>query len=149
MASHLTITTNDLLESMNETLNILIRTATSNMSSDQVRAVSTQIGLLSRVIESIRVESAPWVSPLMPFYQLDDNDEKVPPEEQLMVEDECPICMEEYIVTRKSVCGHHACTTCCRNMKESGRILNCPLCRDNRFRMLVDYSVRSTQGIVE
>jgi hypothetical protein len=133
---------------MKETINILIRTVTSEMSPDQVRSIYTQIGQLSCDLERIRVESAPWVSPLMPFYKLDDINEEVPPEEQLMVEDECPICMEEYIVTRKSICGHHACTTCCRNMKESGRILNCPLCRDNRFRTLVDYSVRSTQGIV-
>ena len=52
--------------------------------------------------------------------------------------DECPICLESYELTRKAVCGHHACSECCSSMKASGRTICCPLCRDKRFVGLVN-----------
>jgi hypothetical protein len=54
------------------------------------------------------------------------------------VTDECPICLESYALTRKAVCGHHACSECCSSMKASGRTICCPLCRDKRFVGLVN-----------
>jgi hypothetical protein len=54
--------------------------------------------------------------------------------------DECPICLESYALTRKAVCGHHACSECCSSMKASGRTICCPLCRDRRFVGLVNHA---------
>jgi len=51
---------------------------------------------------------------------------------------ECPVCMEDFIATESSLCGHKVCSTCCQHMKESGRTLTCPLCRDVRFKAFVD-----------
>ena len=53
-------------------------------------------------------------------------------------EDECPVCLEEFIPFAKSKCGHSVCSACCRGMKDTGRTLVCPLCRDARFKDLVD-----------
>ena len=139
-----TLTVNERIASISETITYLQRIITPEMTTEQTRAVFSRIGLLSRDIERIRAETGTVFTTVIPAYKLDDINEEVPPEEQLMVEDECPICMEDYMVTRTATCGHHACSTCCRHMKESGRTLNCPLCRDNRFRSLVDYMVRST-----
>jgi hypothetical protein len=57
------------------------------------------------------------------------------------VTDECPICLESYELTRKAVCGHHACSECCSSMKASGRTICCPLCRDKRFVGLVNHAL--------
>ena len=57
------------------------------------------------------------------------------------VTDECPICLESYALTRKAVCGHHACSECCSSMKASGRTICCPLCRDKRFVGLVNHAL--------
>ena len=46
---------------------------------------------------------------------------------------ECPVCLDDYIPVIKSVCGHHACQSCLKGMKDSGRTVCCPLCRDPRF----------------
>jgi hypothetical protein len=46
---------------------------------------------------------------------------------------ECPVCLEDYIPIMKAVCGHHVCKECSKSMKESGRTICCPLCRDDRF----------------
>ena len=52
--------------------------------------------------------------------------------------DECPVCMDEFIVTKSSSCGHAVCSQCCRHMKETGRTLTCPMCRDVRFKLFVE-----------
>ena len=54
----------------------------------------------------------------------------------VLEEDECPVCLDDYIPTIKSLCGHHACQSCCKSMKESGRTICCPLCRDSRFKAI-------------
>ncbi len=53
------------------------------------------------------------------------------------VEAECPICLEEYLSVASAKCGHRACATCCRGMLATGRTLTCPMCRDDRFGLLV------------
>ena len=52
---------------------------------------------------------------------------------------ECPVCMDEFVATEKARCGHTVCSTCCSHMKESGRTLKCPMCRDTRFASFVEY----------
>lgn len=52
-------------------------------------------------------------------------------------EDECPVCLEDFIPVVSAQCGHHVCSTCCRGMLATGRTLRCPLCRDTRFGALV------------
>jgi len=51
---------------------------------------------------------------------------------------DCPVCMEEFVITQSSMCGHKVCSSCCRNMRDSGRTLSCPLCRDERFKFFVE-----------
>ena len=52
---------------------------------------------------------------------------------EVLEEDECPVCLDDYIPAIKSVCGHHVCQSCLKGMKDSGRTVCCPLCRDPRF----------------
>ena len=54
---------------------------------------------------------------------------------------ECPVCMEEFISTQSSMCGHKVCASCCRRMRDSGRTLSCPMCRDMRFKFFVGLMV--------
>ena len=54
----------------------------------------------------------------------------------VLEEDECPVCLDDYIPIIKSLCGHHACQSCCRSMKATGRTICCPLCRDSRFKAI-------------
>ena len=51
---------------------------------------------------------------------------------------ECPVCMETFTATNSSTCGHKVCSSCCRQMKDSGRTMSCPLCRDMRFIWFVE-----------
>jgi hypothetical protein len=51
---------------------------------------------------------------------------------------ECPVCMEDFIATESSMCGHTVCSSCCHQMKATGRTLMCPMCRDPRFKSLVE-----------
>ena len=55
----------------------------------------------------------------------------------VLSEEECPVCMESYVPTASAQCGHHVCSTCCRGMRDTGRSLTCPMCRDVRFGALV------------
>ncbi len=52
---------------------------------------------------------------------------------------ECPVCMDEFVATETAQCGHTVCSTCCSHMKESGRTLKCPLCRDTRFASFIEF----------
>lgn len=54
---------------------------------------------------------------------------------------ECPVCMEEFISIQSSMCGHKVCSPCCRRMRDSGRTLSCPMCRDMRFKFFVELMV--------
>lgn len=54
---------------------------------------------------------------------------------------ECPVCMEDFIAIESAMCGHKVCMPCCRRMKASGRTPVCPMCRDPRFKSLVDLSI--------
>ena len=134
------------------TINFIRATITPDMSDAQSRSMYTRIGHLLQHIENIRsgtvgTRVTPIVvqvyAPTDPGYAPTDKpvaDEPLP-EEERMVEDECPIRMEEYTVIRKAPCGHHACPDCCLQMKAAGRTLKCPLCRDMGFRRLVSYAV--------
>lgn len=51
---------------------------------------------------------------------------------------ECPVCMEEFVATQSSLCGHKVCSSCCRQMRDSGRTMTCPLCRDVRFKLFAE-----------
>jgi hypothetical protein len=51
---------------------------------------------------------------------------------------ECPVCMEEFVAVHSSLCGHKVCSSCCRHMKESGRTMTCPMCRDVRFKSFAE-----------
>ena len=51
---------------------------------------------------------------------------------------ECPVCMEDFVAFQSSLCGHQVSSSCCRNMRDSARTTNCPLCRDVRFRAFVE-----------
>jgi hypothetical protein len=61
----------------------------------------------------------------------------------VLEEDECPVCLDDYIPTIKSLCGHHVCQSCCKSMKESGRTICCPICRDSRFKYYLNSSIVS------
>jgi hypothetical protein len=52
---------------------------------------------------------------------------------------ECPVCMDEFVATETARCGHTVCSACCSHMKESGRTLKCPMCRDTRFASFVEF----------
>ena len=58
------------------------------------------------------------------------------------MEDECPVCLEDFIPVASAKCGHHVCVSCCRGMHATGRTLTCPLCRDTRFGALVEWLTR-------
>ena len=128
------------------TINFIRSTITNEMTPDQSRCAHNRIGFLLQHIERIRAESggaraqqyAPTVPPYNPCSTVADEPLA---EEKQMVEDECPICMEDYVVIRKAPCGHHACPDCCLQMHTAGRTLKCPLCRDMGFRRLVNYAV--------
>ena len=55
-------------------------------------------------------------------------------------EEDCPVCWSAYTPTESSACGHRACPSCLCRMKEAAlecaRL--CPLCRDVRFKHLVE-----------
>ena len=134
------------------TINFIRSTITPEMSDAQSRSLYSRIGHLLQHIENIRAEGGvARYTPTLPSYSPTDpgysptNKPAVPDEplaeEKLMVEDECPICMEDYVVIRKAPCGHHACPDCCLQMHTAGRTLKCPLCRDAGFRRLVSYAV--------
>ena len=57
-------------------------------------------------------------------------------------EDQCPVCWSDYTPEVASKCGHKACLECLRHMKsaklECARM--CPLCRDPRFKDLVEWA---------
>ena len=57
----------------------------------------------------------------------------------ILEELECPVCLEEYIPFAKALCGHHVCQQCRISMKKSGRSLCCPMCRDSRFKNIIDF----------
>jgi hypothetical protein len=123
------------------TINFMRRTITPDMTDQQSRSVYNRIGVLLQHIESIRLVSGAQVfAPTVPPYAPTVPTEPLAEEKQ-MVEDECPICMEDYVVIRKAPCGHHACPDCCLQMHTAGRTLKCPLCRDAGFRRLVSYAV--------
>lgn len=60
----------------------------------------------------------------------------------ILSEEECPVCMEDFIPVATAVCGHRVCSDCCRGMQETGRTIMCPMCRDTRFRDLVHILTR-------
>jgi hypothetical protein len=122
------------------TINMLRATITPDMPLDQTRSVYNRIVVLHQHIERIRVESVVRFAITVPPYSPAAPTEPLA-EEKLLVEDECPICMEDYVVSRKAPCGHHACPGCCLQMHAAGRTLKCPLCRDTGFRRLVSYAV--------
>jgi hypothetical protein len=139
-----TATVNQRIAGVVATINFMRRTITPDMTDQQSRSVYNRIGVLLQHIESIRVVSGAQVfAPTVPSYTptpIPIADEPLAEEKQ-MVEDECPICMEDYVVIRKAPCGHHACPDCCLQMHAAGRTLKCPLCRDAGFRRLVSYAV--------
>jgi len=61
-------------------------------------------------------------------------------------EEDCPVCWSAYTPTVASACGHRACPSCLCRMKEAALecARMCPLCRDVRFKRLVElaYSER-------
>jgi hypothetical protein len=124
---------------MNDTIAHLMSTVVPGMSHNQISFINFRIVQLSRDIERLRVESVVRFAITVPPYSPAPTEPLA--EEKQMVEDECPICMEEYIIIRKAPCGHHACPDCCLQMHAAGRTLKCPLCRDEGFRRLVSYAV--------
>ena len=90
-------------------------------------------------IESIRYQMARLFVPTDPGYAVTEITETT--FEIAATTDECPICLESYELTRKAMCGHHACSECCVSMKASGRTICCPLCRDKRFVGLVNHAL--------
>ena len=56
---------------------------------------------------------------------------------------ECPVCLDDCLMDRRAPCGHCVCSDCCLQMGASGRSLCCPLCRDTRFKVLVECAVLS------
>jgi hypothetical protein len=134
---------NQRLATMNDTIANLMSMVGPAMSPNQISFINFRILQLSRDIERIRAESdgaqyAPYAITVPPYSRIADEPLA---EEKQMVEDECPICMEDYVVIRKAPCGHHACPDCCLQMHAAGRTLKCPLCRDEGFRRLVSYAV--------
>ena len=123
------------------TINFIRSTITNEMTPDQSRCAHNRIGFLLQHIERLRAESVVRFAIMVPPYSTTPAPTEPLAEEKQMVEDECPICMEEYIIIRKAPCGHHACPDCCLQMSASGRTLKCPLCRDEGFRRLVSYAV--------
>ena len=138
-----TETVNQRIAGVVATINFMQRTITPDMTDQQSRSVYNRIGVLLQHIESIRsVSGAQVFAPTVPSYNPCSTVADEPlTDEPLMVEDECPICMEDYVVIRKAPCGHHACPDCCLQMHTAGRTLKCPLCRDVGFRRLVNYTV--------
>jgi hypothetical protein len=122
------------------TINFIRSTITNEMTPDQSRCAHNRIGFLIQHIERLRVESVVRFAITVPPYSPAAPTEPLA-EEKLLVEDECPVCMEDYVVIRKAPCGHHACPGCCLQMHAAGRTLKCPLCRDAGFRRLVSYAV--------
>lgn len=138
------------LATMNETVANLMSMIGPGMSPNQISHINYRIVQLSRDIERIRAEAdgaqyvpysitVPPYAPTVPPYAPAPTEPLA--EEKQMVEDECPICMEDYVVIRKAPCGHHACPDCCLQMNASGRTVKCPLCRDMGFNRLVSYAV--------
>jgi hypothetical protein len=137
-----TATVNQRIAGVVTTINFMRRTITPDMTDQQSRSVYNRIGVLLQHIESIRfVSGAQVFAPTVPSYTPTPIADEPLAEEKQMVEDECPICMEDYVVIRKAPCGHHACPDCCLQMHAAGRTLKCPLCRDAGFRRLVSYAV--------
>lgn len=64
----------------------------------------------------------------------------------ILEEDECPVCLDDYIPIVKSLCGHHVCQSCCKGMKNSGQAICCPICRDTRFKGLVNILYKNSTG---
>ena len=130
------------IEGVVNTINFIRSTITNEMTPDQSRCAHNRIGFLLQHIERIRAESAARFGLTVPPYNPCSTVADEPlTDEPLLVEDECPICMEDYVVIRKAPCGHHACPDCCLQMHTAGRTLKCPLCRDMGFRRLVNYAV--------
>jgi hypothetical protein len=145
-------------------INHIQNTITPETPRDQVRLAYSQIGVLIRRIETIRDEARARLTPTDPGYvptdpgyvptdpgyvpvtalvtaQIDPNDTSDLIESDCPTEDDCPICLETYTLTRRAPCGHHVCSGCCLSMKDAGRTIVCPLCRDKRFRQLVNHAV--------
>ena len=131
------------LASMNDAVANLMSAVVPGMSPIQIMYINFRIVQLSRDIERIQAESegAQYAPTVPPYKPATTTPEEPLAEEKQMVEDECPICMEDYVVIRKAPCGHHACPDCCLQMNASGRTVKCPLCRDMGFRRLVSYAV--------
>jgi hypothetical protein len=123
-------------------INHIQDTITPNTPRDQVRLAYSQIGVLIQRIETIRDEARARLTPTAPVTaQIDPNDTSDLIEADCPTEDDCPICLETYTLTRRAPCGHHVCSGCCLSMKDAGRTIVCPLCRDKRFRQLVNHAV--------
>jgi hypothetical protein len=128
-------------------INHIQNTITPETPHDQVRLAYSQIGVLIRRIETIRDEARARLTPTDPGYcpiaaaPVDPNDTTDLIESDCPTEDDCPICLETYTLTRRAPCGHHVCSGCCLRMKDAGRTIVCPLCRDKRFRQLVNHAV--------
>lgn len=54
----------------------------------------------------------------------------------VLEEVECPVCLDDFIATIQPLCGHKVCPECCKSMKESGRTVCCPICRDPQFKAI-------------